>query len=50
MPYDRAKSAFSARYRLCIMIDEEALQSVLDIPTEDLEEYKEGSTCGDGFQ
>ncbi|CAG8403738.1 unnamed protein product [Penicillium salamii] len=39
VPYDRAESAFSARYRLYIMVDEEALQSVLDIPTEDLEEY-----------
>ncbi|KAJ5138649.1 uncharacterized protein N7515_003497 [Penicillium bovifimosum] len=39
VPYKHAEKAYSARYRLCIMVDEEALQSVLDIPTEDLEEY-----------
>ncbi|KAJ5139228.1 uncharacterized protein N7515_004076 [Penicillium bovifimosum] len=39
VPYKRAELAYSARYRLCIMVDEEALQSVLDIPTEDLEQY-----------
>ncbi|KAJ5317415.1 hypothetical protein N7508_001923 [Penicillium antarcticum] len=39
VPYKRAEWAYSARYRLCIMVDEEALQSVLDIPTEDLEAY-----------
>ncbi|CAI7653923.1 unnamed protein product [Penicillium bialowiezense] len=39
VPYNRAESAFSARYRLCIMVDEEAMQSVLDIPAEDLDKY-----------
>lgn len=37
--YKRAESAYLARYRLCIMVNEEALQSVLEIPTEDLEAY-----------
>ncbi|KAJ5247673.1 hypothetical protein N7468_002656 [Penicillium chermesinum] len=39
VPYKRAEWAYSGRYRLCIMVDEEALQSVLDIPIEDLEAY-----------
>lgn len=34
--FDRAQSAYSARYKLCIMVDDEALQSVLDIPSDDV--------------
>ncbi|KAF7136733.1 hypothetical protein CNMCM5793_006051 [Aspergillus hiratsukae] len=41
VPFDRAQWAHTARYRLCIMVDEEALQSVLDIPLEDLDAYNE---------
>ncbi|KAL4755872.1 uncharacterized protein BDW70DRAFT_167344 [Aspergillus foveolatus] len=34
--YERAEWAFTARCRLCIMVDEEALRSVLDTPVEEL--------------
>ncbi|KAJ5150890.1 uncharacterized protein N7482_010142 [Penicillium canariense] len=34
VPFARAQSAYTARYKSCIMVDEEALQSVLDIPPE----------------
>lgn len=39
--YERAEWAFTARYRLCVMVDEEALQSVLDIPAEKLHDYND---------
>ncbi|KAL6228616.1 hypothetical protein BDW75DRAFT_226611 [Aspergillus navahoensis] len=39
--YERAEWAFTARYRLCIMVDEEALRSVLDIPVEELNKYND---------
>lgn len=39
MPFDCASQGMSARYRLCIMVDEEALQSVLNIPPEDVDGY-----------
>jgi len=39
VPFDRAQWANTARYKYCIMVDEEALQSVLDIPPEDVEGY-----------
>lgn len=36
--YDRAQWAHGARYRLCILVDEDALRSVLDIPEDELDE------------
>ncbi|EED14970.1 conserved hypothetical protein [Talaromyces stipitatus ATCC 10500] len=37
IPFDRAQ--WNPWYRLCIMVDEETLQSVLDIPPEDVDSY-----------
>ncbi|KAL1853846.1 hypothetical protein Plec18167_007167 [Paecilomyces lecythidis] len=37
--FDHAQRAAAARYKFCIMVDEEALQSVLDIPLEDINGY-----------
>jgi hypothetical protein len=39
VPFDWAQWCHTARYRVCFMVDEEALQSVLDIPLEDLDAY-----------
>ncbi|KAI2720883.1 hypothetical protein CBS147332_4123 [Penicillium roqueforti] len=36
--YDRAEWAYGARYRLCILVDEDAVRSVLDIPEDELDE------------
>lgn len=41
VPFDRAQWANTARYKFCIMVDEEALQSVLDIPLEDVDDYND---------
>ncbi|KAJ5392883.1 hypothetical protein N7465_011857 [Penicillium sp. CMV-2018d] len=38
LTYERAEWAYGARYRLCILVDEEAVQSVLEIPEEGLDE------------
>ncbi|RAO70265.1 uncharacterized protein BHQ10_006277 [Talaromyces amestolkiae] len=38
IPFNRASQGMSARYRLCIMVDEEALLSVLSIPPEEVED------------
>jgi hypothetical protein len=35
--YERAEWAYGARYRLCILVDEEAVRSVLEIPEERLD-------------
>ena len=39
VPFSRARWSPTARYGLCIMVDEEALRSVLDIPREELDGY-----------
>ncbi|KAJ5123981.1 uncharacterized protein N7515_007806 [Penicillium bovifimosum] len=41
VPFDRAQWANTARYKFCIMVDEEALQSVLDISPEDVVRYND---------
>lgn len=39
--FDRAQWANTARYKFCVMVDDEALQSVLDIPLEDVDRYND---------
>lgn len=41
VPFTLAQWSNTARYGLCIMVEEEALQSVLDIPLEELDTYNE---------
>ncbi|KAF7167045.1 hypothetical protein CNMCM5623_000519 [Aspergillus felis] len=41
VPFDRAQWANTARYKFGIMVDEEASQSVLDIPLEDIDDYND---------
>lgn len=41
VPFDCAMREMAVRYNVCIMVDEEALQSVLDIPLEDVDGYNE---------
>lgn len=39
--FDRAQWVPMPRYKLCFMVDEEALRSVLDIPPEDVDGYND---------
>lgn len=41
VPFNRAQWANTVRYKFCIMVDEEALQSGLDIPLEDVDHYND---------
>jgi hypothetical protein len=41
--FDRAWSAVLARYKLCFMLDDEVLQSVLNIPSDDVMGWNQAS-------
>ncbi|KAJ9300175.1 hypothetical protein DTO271G3_2292 [Paecilomyces variotii] len=41
VPFSRARWSNTARYGICLMVDEEALRSVLDIPLEELDAYND---------